>query len=320
MEKSNENADKNKNTVRSSKPTFEPVVSCFKNVTSIEPYQEVRLYEFLSSSKHKALVMRYRSSKDDEERIHIKKHLLPCVTVSGIFDTRSKKRLLHKPSSCICIDIDGKQNPRVQGRWERVKAMVAYNFNSLYYAGLSLGGNGLCLVFKILSPEKHKEHFNALVDEIWARTGLVADESGSDVVRLRVASYDDNPYFNTSPRAYLFYKRLPNMAPRRITKARNARMQDATIDRVKVIYKKIKEGRIDVTQGRKNWLAIGRALATEFGEDLGRNIFHTISSFHPNYSYFECEEVYDWCIKNCSNTDIATFFYICKKHGVTFKD
>lgn len=97
-------------------------------------------------------------------------------------------------------------------------------------------------------------------------------------------------------------------------------MQDATIDRVKVIYKKIKEGRIDVTKGRKNWLAIGRALANEFGEELGRDIFCTISSFHPDYNYFECEEVYDWCINNCSNTDIATFFYICKKHGVTFKD
>lgn len=172
-----------------------PQVSLFANVVSTIPVATVDLWTFLLTTSYQNIVDEYRGTKDPETRAKIKKFEIPCVTVAGVFDTRAKKRLQHLHSGYICIDIDGKQNPRVKGRWNLVKNMLEDRISSLCYAGLSVGGDGLCCIFRIAYPERHKAHFYALVDEIQERTPLIVDESGSDVVRLRVASYDPQPYF-----------------------------------------------------------------------------------------------------------------------------
>ena len=109
--------------------------------------------------------------------------------------------------------------------------MLEDRISSLCYAGLSVGGDGLCCIFRIAYPERHKAHFYALVDEIQGRTPLIVDESGSDVVRLRVASYDPQPYFNPDAPPYLYYKPNKYSAPRRVKKARKAVMDVATKQR-----------------------------------------------------------------------------------------
>lgn len=109
--------------------------------------------------------------------------------------------------------------------------MLEDRISSLCYAGLSVGGDGLCCIFRIAYPERHKAHFYALVDEIQERTPLIVDESGSDVVRLRVASYDPQPYFTPDAPPYLYYKPNKYSAPRRVKKARKAVMDVATKQR-----------------------------------------------------------------------------------------
>lgn len=208
-----------------------PQVSLFANVVSTIPVATVDLWTFLLTASYQNIVDEYRGTKDPDIRAKIKKFEIPCVTVAGVFDTRAKKRLHHLHSSYICIDIDGKQNPRVKGRWNLVKNMLKERISSLCYAGLSVGGDGLCCIFRIAYPERHKAHFYALVDEIQERTPLIVDESGSDVVRLRVASYDPHPYFNPDAPPYLYYKPNKYSAPRRVKKARNAEMDVITKQR-----------------------------------------------------------------------------------------
>ena len=208
-----------------------PQVSLFANVVSTIPVATVDLWTFLLTTSYQNIVDEYRGTKDPETRAKIKKFEIPCVTVAGVFETRAKKRLQHLHSGYICIDIDGKQNPRVKGRWNLVKNMLEDRISSLCYAGLSVGGDGLCCIFRIAYPERHKAHFYALVDEIQGRTPLIVDESGSDVVRLRVASYDPQPYFNPDAPPYLYYKPNKYSAPRRVKKARKAVMDVVTKQR-----------------------------------------------------------------------------------------
>ena len=93
-----------------------PQVSLFANVVSTIPVATVDLWTFLLTTSYQNIVDEYRGTKDPDIRAKIKKFEIPCVTVAGVFDTRAKKRLQHLHSGYICIDIDGKQNPRVKGR------------------------------------------------------------------------------------------------------------------------------------------------------------------------------------------------------------
>ena len=276
-----------------------PQVSLFANVVSTTPVATVDLWTFLLTASYQNIVDEYRGTKDP--------------------DIRAKKRLHHLHSSYICIDIDGKQNPRVKGRWNLVKNMLEDRISSLCYAGLSVGGDGLCCIFRIAYPERHKAHFYALVDEIQERTPLIVDESGSDVVRLRVASYDPHPYFNPDAPPYLYYKPNKYSAPRRVKKARNAEMDVITKQRAYSLIKIIQKKQIDITVGRAVWKSIGQALASEFGPEEGLRLFHLVSKWHPDYDPTECNEMFDWCIKNHDDVDIATFFYHCQKYNITFK-
>lgn len=296
-----------------------PEVSFFTNVTSVDPCETVDLWEFLLTSDYQGLVEMYRESEDQDERDGIKKFSLPCVTVAGVFDTRAKTRLQHLHSRCICIDIDGKQNPRVDRKWGAAKKLLKEQFGSLCYAGLSVGGNGLCLVFRIAYPERHKDHFYALVDEIRIRTGLIVDESGSDVVRLRVASYDPKPYFNPNASPYLHYKSHKGAAPHKIKRPMTAKVEEATKQRYYFLIDTICEKEKDITRGRKTWTGIGQAIASLFGAEEGRRLFHLVSQWHPDYESTECDEVFDWCIRHHDAVNVETFFYHCKRYGETFK-
>ncbi len=294
-------------------------VSLFENMMCVQPCKTVNLFEFLLTSDYQSIVEIYRMTVDIDKKTSIKKYELPCVTVAGVFDTRSAKRLVHRHSGYICIDIDGKQNRRVGNRWELVKDMLGTLFNSLCYAGLSVGGNGLCLIFKIAYPHCHKGHFYALVDEIKARTGLIVDESGSDVVRLRVASFDDSPYFNPDAVAYVHIKKHKHMALRAYPKYRTAEQSNAINQKVEVLINQIRDSKTDITKGRKVWIAIGQALANEYGEEEGLRLFQCVSMYHPDYYPPECDEMFHWCASHCSRTRIQTFFYHCKRYGLTFK-
>jgi hypothetical protein len=71
----------------------------------------------------------------------------------------------------------------------------------------------------------------------------------------------------------------------------------------------------DITAGYQNWLHLGFALESEFGEN-GRKYFHAISRFHSDYSPRECDWQYTECLEhNGSGISIGTFFYWCKLHG-----
>lgn len=70
----------------------------------------------------------------------------------------------------------------------------------------------------------------------------------------------------------------------------------------------------DITGTYATWRDLGFALAQL--QEAGRDFFHRISRFHPDYDLKECEEQFDRCLKsNGSGITLGTFFHHVKAAG-----
>jgi hypothetical protein len=85
---------------------------------------------------------------------------------------------------------------------------------------------------------------------------------------------------------------------------------------VEEIISRIEAKNIDIATAYSDWRDIGFAFASEFGEQ-GRDYFHRISLFYPDYSASECDKQFDKCLKaNGSGITLKTFFHKAKSAGI----
>jgi hypothetical protein len=88
------------------------------------------------------------------------------------------------------------------------------------------------------------------------------------------------------------------------------------LEEVERIIQGIETNKIDVTSAYSDWVNIGFAFADEFGE-TGRNLFHRVSQYHPEYSTQECDKQFDNCMKaRGQGVSLKTFFYHAKEAGI----
>ena len=287
-------------------------VSLFQNCkASGMPVREIFLCDFLSGStfraKYKTTVDRYRAAGDeDKNRL---KTSLPAVTVSGTFSKRNSAELIAH-SGLICIDIDEKDNPDV-AEFDRLNELISI-IPYVAYCGHSIGGKGYFVIIPIASPEKHKEHFEALRQD-FARCGITIDKSGKDVTRLRIYSYDDTAYINPSAATYertatvrTIYTAADHNKPRISTpkeKIPNARKIASRIADL------IRNG-TDPTAVYENWFEIACALISEFGES-GRTLYHMVSQNYPDYNPDKADRQFEAALKKDGYSyHIGTFFHL----------
>ncbi len=89
-----------------------------------------------------------------------------------------------------------------------------------------------------------------------------------------------------------------------------------TSTRVESLIQLLKANHADITSGYTEWLKVGFAIASEFGEG-GRRYFHDISSLYTGYDATECDKKYDECLKSDNGrTNISTLFYLAEQQGV----
>lgn len=89
-----------------------------------------------------------------------------------------------------------------------------------------------------------------------------------------------------------------------------------TATRVESLIAQLKASHTDITSGYTEWLKVGFAIASEFGE-TGRRYFHDISALYTGYNATECDKKYDECLKSDNGrTNIATLFYLAEQQGV----
>ena len=92
-----------------------------------------------------------------------------------------------------------------------------------------------------------------------------------------------------------------------------------TASRVEALIAELRASGRDITADYGDWLKVGFALASEFGES-GRRYFHDISTLYSGYNQEESDTKYSECLKSDNGrTDISTLFYLAKNQGITLR-
>jgi len=116
----------------------------------------------------------------------MKKHL-PCICFSGTFRERFDNALIDH-SGFICCDIDNILSEKVLEEQKISLSELPY----VYAVWVSPRGNGLKFLVKIANPKKHRQHFQALTEEL--KDSLTGEWDASSINESRVCyeSYDPN--------------------------------------------------------------------------------------------------------------------------------
>ena len=96
---------------------------------------------------------------------------------------------------------------------------------------------------------------------------------------------------------------------------RNSKL-GATSSDVEIVVSRIERTGADIAPTYADWLALGFALASEFGES-GREYYHRTSVYYSDYKPETTEKQYDKCL--CSRghgVTIKTFFQLAKNAGI----
>ena len=171
--------------------------SIYKNSFDADTNLQVDMFTFLTSDKYKDRVLSYRDKYRDykakkangEQVTKPKKDGIPMITPSGVFSYRSLDNLVHF-NKCICIDIDGIENP------EEIKDMLR-EYANIWFCGLSTSGEGLFAIVKIdCEQDRFLDAFYKLQE--WFRDSfkIEVDMARKDIVGARYASYDPNYHYN----------------------------------------------------------------------------------------------------------------------------
>ena len=274
-------------------------VSYFSCVAqSHKPQGSLPIETILFSERVRAKVEALRSLPYGSEAFNQAKRQMPCYTPSGVFSVRNSEGLICH-SGVLCVE------------WDKVEDVDALKdllggLPFVYYAGLSCSGRGVFALVKIAEPTKHREYFKALAN-YFGGIGYEVDRSGSDVCRLRVASFDDTPIFNANSEVWSELPQViaPTYTPRLAT-ATDERLLLAGVD-----Y--ITRHSIDITQGRNNWLAIGSCVKSILGAS-GEDVFVCLSRHHPKYREYDARKTYRTI--SGSGYGIGVFASACSRAGV----
>ena len=114
-----------------------------------------------------------------------------------------------------------------------------------------------------------------------------------------------------------FYSALLTQSTTPSAQAGSPTFSADTATKVEKLIDLLKSSHTDITADYNDWLKVGFALASEFGES-GRSYFHDISSINQGYSQTESDTKFTECLKSDSGrTDIGTLFYLAKNKGIT---
>ena len=93
--------------------------------------------------------------------------------------------------------------------------------------------------------------------------------------------------------------------------------QTSVQEDIETITQRIEASLTDITAGYSNWLDLGFALSEELGE-AGRDYYHRISRFNPDYDHAETDKQFNNCLKaGGSGVTIKTFFQKAKEAGIS---
>lgn len=165
------------------------MVTIFKNIFDNTPHYITisKALERIKSGNSKDKVEEIRKQLD-KERANKLKCNLPSVCFSGKFEKRTDAGLLEH-SGFICLDFDNV---------DVIKEKETISKNKYTHAcWVSPSGNGLKVLVKIASKDKHREHFEALQD-VYKNI----DKSGINISRVCYESFDNEIFINENSETF----------------------------------------------------------------------------------------------------------------------
>lgn len=278
------------------------------------------LRAFLFSKRHIDDVMRVRSLYGTEAYKREKKRL-PMAAVSGVFKTRTLSGLVSH-SGLLCIDIDAKDNPNLDIKTDVMPFLSSLPY--VLYAGMSVSGNGYFAIIPLLHSGLHRQQFESLKQE-FAAHNIIIDKGCGDVTRTRFLSYDPQPYINEDASMYdgLVSSSAPSPSASLYSHQSSfhpSRPEGGITEeqKVELCVQLIEQMRLDITAGYANWVSIGASLAS-MGE-AGRNFFHRVSRFNPEYKYAQTDYKFTNVMKTMRNFNLGYFLDVCYRNGIRYTD
>ena len=304
-------------------------------------------FEYIISDVARERTLRLRMMTDVAERRAYKGMAFDHVTFSGEFARRVTSGLIVH-SGYICLDIDHIES---ETELQRIKALLI-NDNSVVVARLvfrSPSGDGLKVVYELPEGMKqalrdaeadaerigqlHKYFYEMISRYLNGKYGIVTDHT-SDVARTCFLCHDADAYFDDStllPSVVSIVDSQQSIdngqqmnhfvcVNGQQTTVINDEWRPSTVDRrpsndwdtVEALVRGIELAGVDITGNYHQWMRIGFALASAFGES-GRGFYHRVSRFYSGYSNVECNRQYDRCLRaRGSGVGLGTFIYLAK--------
>lgn len=294
------------------------VFSLYPNLITVDkPSANIDVNQLIEIIKYgyiRNVIELLRRSGSKEEYNNIKKEEIPCVTLSGIFNYRSGNGLVSH-SGLMQVDIDNVED------YEGIFSKLCKD-DYIYVCFRSPGGKGIKAIVKINpSPDTHKNHFKALEIYFKNQFEIKIDSLCKDLARPMLLSYDPDIFCN--PWAKVFEEKyIPKTRPKNTaglsSGARKSRTNytDESIDLIERIIASLEKSHIDITHSYGNWIKVGFALCTTFGEQ-GRAYYHRIGRMYPRYNSEETDKTYTQLLANNNGgTTLGSIVFLAKEAGV----
>lgn len=180
----------------------------------IDPLHQYRYASQITAIR--AMCQTLEAKSENHSQIAELKKQLPAGIISGVAVNGIGEQNIVERNGVIAVDIDAQDNPALYD-WEAVKKAISVS-PYIAYAGLSVSGLGVFVLIPIKDAEKHKEHFDSIVDDFANTTfnimqyqdieptviyGIKLDQAPSNIASKRFVSYDPNPYINTHAQVYV---------------------------------------------------------------------------------------------------------------------
>lgn len=305
---------------------LEPAFSYYCSpILNIKPDKDINLFEaysLIKGSTYKAMTAQLRSLADTEGINEFKKIHLDFCTFSGKFSGRKAANLIEH-SGYLTLDFDHVNNVS-----ELKSKLIEDPYLDPELIFTSPSGDGLKCIIKIdLGTNTHQEYFDAISNYILATYDLEVDKSGKDVSRACFLCHDPDAYIkpdylgienNKDTKPFDPNNWRMNPSPFRGENPESKVQTNETLNQVEEVIQQIEATGIDLTSTYSDWVKIGFALTDQFGEQ-GREYFHRISRFYPNYNRKDCDQQFANCLRSSgSGVTIRSFFQLCKTNGITY--
>jgi len=167
-------------------------VTIFKNIFDNNSPHHINLSQALSRIKEgnsSTLITQIRES-EKKQQSELKKSL-PVVCFSGEFSSRTDDALFEH-SSYVVLDFD-------QVDPDQAKQSLGTD-DYIHAVWVSPSGKGVKALVRITNPERHRDHFRAMVKYFQRQYALELDESGINESRACYESYDPDIIIKESSR------------------------------------------------------------------------------------------------------------------------